>query len=315
MTLKKLYELIVKLGISRDPRGVAMREYFSAIRKEYRGLRGVERRYFDREALTNPFSDTRILYGDREHRVKKILVGIDIEAPEILLADKIREKDGLDLVIAHHPEGIAYAGLAEVMRVHNFILQKLGLHKEVVDDFVKERSNEVARRISSANHSRAVDAARLLNIPFLCCHTPSDNFVAGYLQALLDKSKPKKVGDIMNILYKIPEYTGALIRKAGPKIVLGKAGKKAGKVFVDMTGGTEGPKELFARLSQAGVGTLVCMHLSEEHFAKVKPEHINVVIAGHMASDNLGLNLLFDKIESVEKLDIECCSGFERIRR
>ena len=82
-----------------------------------------------------------------------------------------------------------------------------------------------------------------------------------------------------------------------------------------MTGGTEGPKELFARLSQAGVGTLVCMHLSEEHFAKVKPEHINVVIAGHMASDNLGLNLLFDKIESVEKLDIECCSGFERIRR
>ena len=82
-----------------------------------------------------------------------------------------------------------------------------------------------------------------------------------------------------------------------------------------MTGGTEGPKELFGRLSQAGVKTLVCMHLSEEHFSRAKPEHINVVIAGHIASDNLGMNLLLDKIETHEKLDLLCCSGFKRIKR
>ena len=139
--------------------------------------------------------------------------------------------------------------------------------------------------------------------------------MAGYLQAFIDKGRPKRVTDALNILYKIPEYREAAARKAGPKIILGKAENKAGKVFIDMTGGTEGPKELFGRLSQAGVSTLVCMHLSEEHFAKAKPEHLNVIVAGHIASDTLGLNLLFDEIERIEKLDIICCSGFKRIRQ
>jgi len=82
-----------------------------------------------------------------------------------------------------------------------------------------------------------------------------------------------------------------------------------------MTGGTEGPKKIFPRLSQAGVGTIVAMHLSEEHYKHAKGEHINVVIAGHIASDNLGLNLLLDEIEKKEKLNIIQCSGFVRVRR
>jgi len=59
----------------------------------------------------------------------------------------------------------------------------------------------------------------------------------------------------------------------------------------------------------------VAMHLSEEHFKQAKGEHINVVIAGHIASDNLGLNLILDQIEKVEELKIINCSGFVRIRR
>nr|HPN89055.1 NGG1p interacting factor NIF3 [Candidatus Omnitrophota bacterium] len=71
---------------------------------------------------------------------------------------------------------------------------------------------------------------------------------------------------------------------------------------------------IFARLSQAGIKTLVCMHLSEEHFKKVQTEYLNVIIAGHIASDNLGLNLLLDKIEKKNKLDIIACSGFRRFK-
>jgi hypothetical protein len=40
-----------------------------------------------------------------------------------------------------------------------------------------------------------------------------------------------------------------------------------------------------------------------------------VVIAGHISSDTLGLNLLLDRIEKEEKLETICCSGFYRIRR
>jgi putative NIF3 family GTP cyclohydrolase 1 type 2 len=57
------------------------------------------------------------------------------------------------------------------------------------------------------------------------------------------------------------------------------------------------------------------MHLSEEHFKKVKEKHINVVVAGHIASDNIGMNLLLDKIQQKGKLEIIGCSGFRRIER
>ncbi|MCM8761492.1 MAG: NGG1p interacting factor NIF3, partial [Candidatus Omnitrophica bacterium] len=70
-----------------------------------------------------------------------------------------------------------------------------------------------------------------------------------------------------------------------------------------------------SRLSQAGVGTIVAMHLSEEHFKHAKEEFINVIIAGHIASDTLGLNLLLDEIEKVEDIKVIPCSGFVRVKR
>ena len=84
-----------------------------------------------------------------------------------------------------------------------------------------------------------------------------------------------------------------------------------------MTGGTEGSKDVFDKLYRAGVRTLVSMHLSEEHFKKVKDANLNVVIAGHISSDNLGMNLLLDKVEEYAKQDFEviACSGFTRIKR
>jgi hypothetical protein len=41
------------------------------------------------------------------------------------------------------------------------------------------------------------------------------------------------------------------------------------------------------------------------------------VIAGHISSDTLGLNLLLDRVEkaSGEKLEVINCSGFRRISR
>jgi hypothetical protein len=57
------------------------------------------------------------------------------------------------------------------------------------------------------------------------------------------------------------------------------------------------------------------MHLSEEHLKNAKKANLNVVIAGHISSDVLGLNLLFDEVEKEGKLEFVSVSGFERIRR
>jgi putative NIF3 family GTP cyclohydrolase 1 type 2 len=132
---------------------------------------------------------------------------------------------------------------------------------------------------------------------------------------MIASKKPKDLCEIMDILNSIEEYKIASREHVAPCILFGKPDSRAGKIFVDMTGGTEGPKDIIDNLLTAGVGTLVGMHLSEEHYKKLQGKNINVIIAGHIASDNLGMNLLLDKIERSSKLKILACSGFRRVKR
>jgi hypothetical protein len=162
---------------------------------------------------------------------------------------------------------------------------------------------------------RSVDAARLLDMPFICVHTPADNQVADFMLRLFQREKPEKVEDILALLNQIPEYQEAARMNAGPRLLLGNPKRPAGKIFLEMTGGTEGPKEVYAGLYKSGIRTLVSMHLGEEHFTKVRDANLNVVIAGHISSDNLGLNLLLDKIEKEQKFITTACSGFRRVKR
>lgn len=290
MRLSRFYNLAVKFGADRDPRK-------------------------NRSAIT--FPDTAILFGRPDTEVRKILVGIDVEAPELLLGDRIRAAQGLDLVVAHHPEGSAYANLYKVMQLQVDMLVKLGIPAKIAQELLDERKREVERRVLPQNHMRAPDTARLLGLPFMCVHTPADNHVYSFIQGLLDKAKPKKVKDIVDILMEIPEYKNAAKYFAGPKIILGSPARQVGKCLVEMTGGTEGSKDAFDKIYKAGVRTLVSMHLSEEHLKKVKDANLNVVIAGHVSSDTLGLNLLLDRIESQAQEDFEVieCSGFRRVKR
>jgi putative NIF3 family GTP cyclohydrolase 1 type 2 len=136
-----------------------------------------------------------------------------------------------------------------------------------------------------------------------------------FLERLFDRKKPARVRDVLQLLKTIPEYQDAMVNGTGPNLIAGKENNKTGRIFVDMTGGTEGSKKVFARLSQVGVGTIVAMHLSEEHFKKAKAEFINVIIAGHIASDTLGLNLILDELTKRYNFNIIPCSGFARVKR
>ncbi|MCX5703619.1 MAG: NGG1p interacting factor NIF3 [Candidatus Omnitrophica bacterium] len=288
MKLSHLYNQAVKLGSERDPRP---------------------------QTRISSYPDTAILYGDPDAQIQNVLVGIDIEVGELLLADRIRKELSLDLVIAHHPEGAAYAALYEVMQLQVDILKKAGIAGEVAQELLDERKREVERRILPQNHMRPVDAARLLDLPFMCIHTPADNHVFWFIKKIMESEKPKKVQDIVDILMGIPEYQAAEENLVGPRIILGNPQREVGKILVELTGGTEGSRDVFDKLYKVGVRTLICMHLSEEHFKKVKDANLNVVIAGHISSDTLGLNLLLDRIEKEETLQITGCSGFSRIRR
>jgi len=317
LKLSKIYDFVIKEGIAADPRGKdIIFKALAGVKKEYEALKEKDKVLFDKERLSNPYADTRIVNGDHATEVKKVLLGIDIEVGEVLLADRlIQTGKKIDLVLSHHPEGSAYANFYEVMGMQADILNKFGVPINIAEGMLKERMREVERRVMPANHTRAVDAARLLGLPLMCCHTPADNHVVSYLQRLFDTNKPDTVGEILEALKEIPEYREGIKINAGPRILFGDPKNRAGKIFVDMTGGTEGPKDIFGKLETAGIGTIVAMHLGEEHLKNVQKGHINVVIAGHIQSDNLGLNLLLDKFTKEDKLEFIECSGFKRIAR
>jgi len=317
LQLGAIYDFFIREGQKADVRGAkVVQQVFQAARAEQRGLDRKLRQFFDSERLKNPYSDTRILFGDRKQEIRRVLVGIDIDVAELLLADRLSQSgQKIDLALSHHPSGLALAGLTEVMDMHVDLLTELGLKPEVALDFMAKRKDEVSLRLQSANSERVVDAARILNIPFLCCHTPADNHVTSYLTRKMTRQKPKTLGAVMKLLLREPEYAQAQHYKMGPKILVGKDSDKAGRVVVDMTGGTEGSKDVFPRMSQNGVDTLLVMHLSDGHLSKIKNEHIKVVNAGHIASDNLGMNLLLDKLERQTDIEWVECSGFRRVRR
>lgn len=318
MKIEQLYKKAVETGIENDLRGKEdIKRILKSEKEKFKELKDEEKESYDRDRLFNPYSDTRVLNGDLNTGVKKAIVGIDMEAGEILLTYLLNKdlSQKIDLIIAHHPEGYALAQLYDVMRLQADLLASYGVTISVAEQLMEKRISEIERRLMPVNHNRAVDIARVLGIPMMCIHTPADNCVTNYLKKTFEKKKPYQLKDLMKILKGIPEYKNLEKLQVPSKIVSGSENNKCGKIYVDMTGGTEGSKEIFEKYANSGISTLVCMHLSEEHLENAKKAKLNVVIAGHIASDVLGLNLLFDEIEKEEKLEFVCVSGFERIRK
>jgi putative NIF3 family GTP cyclohydrolase 1 type 2 len=317
MKLGVLFERALAEGRKNDPRGQSqIRREIKALREAYAEMSERRKKSFDRERLDNPYADTRILFGAPSMEVKNLLAGIDIDVGEIMLADRLRSGGkNVDLVLSHHPVGRAYAGFYNVMHMQADILSRLGVPINIAESLLEERIREVEHRVMPVNHTRTVDAARLVNVPLACVHTPADNCAATYLQRLFDRKKPALLRNIIDLLEEIPEYQTAMENNAPPRIISGKEGRRTGKIFVDMTGGTEGSVKILEKLAQAGVGTLVGMHLSEKHLEEAKKHNLNVVIAGHISSDALGLNLLLDAICAKERIEVITCSGFTRVKR
>ncbi len=313
MKINEIYNLAIEMGIEADFRGKEeIEKGLKRLREKYEKMEAEEKEEFDLERLENPFSDTRILFGNPQKEVKKVLVGIDIDGEELLLAEKLGD---IDLVISHHPRGKALAGLDDVMQLQVDILAKYGVPVNIAEKLLRKRIEEVARGLFPQNHNRPVDMARYLKLPFLCLHTPCDNLAAKFVDEKLKKDKPVFLEEIIKSLKEIPEYKEAISIGAGPRIFVGEKENRAGKIVItEMTGGTEGAPEIYEKLAQAGAGTIVGMHISEKHREEAEKANVNVVIAGHISSDSLGMNLFLDELEK-RGIEIVPCSGLIRISR
>jgi len=316
LKIREIYELAVRKGIENDPRSQeAVLKLLEKEKQNFEKLKEDEKAEFDQDRLFNPYSDTRVLFGDLDREVKRVLAGIDMETGEVLLAERLSSRGRpVDLIIAHHPEGKAMAALYQVMRLQEDVLASFGVPINIAEGIMASRINEAKWGLMPLNHNRAVDAAKIFDIPLMCVHTAADNLVQNYLQRMIDEAKPETLDELVKAIKKIPEYAEAVKYNAGPAIVIGSKEKRAGRIMVDMTGGTSGSSDAYAKLAVAGVGTLVVMHIGEKHRKEAEKNHINVVVAGHMASDSLGMNLFLDELVR-RGIEVIPCAGLLRYER
>ena len=312
MNVKQIFDLAIELGINADLRGKpAVLKMLKRKKEQYEKLNEEQKEEFDEEALSNPYLDSRIHF-DSGKPVKKILTGIDMEGDEVLLADKMKD---IDLILAHHPRGKALANLADVMHLQAEVYAQYRVPINIAEAVQKERIEEVARGVNPINHYRPINIAEILGVSYINVHTPADNLVANFLRKKIENANPEYVGDILKLLKEIPEYREAIKQGTGPCLFTGNPENRCGKVAItEITGGTEPSKKIYEKIAQAGVGTIVCMHLSEEHKKEAEAAHINAIIAGHISSDSLGMNLFLDELEK-KGIEIIPCSGLIRVKR
>jgi putative NIF3 family GTP cyclohydrolase 1 type 2 len=312
MNLQQIYKLAIEMGIKSDFRTKEhIAKELKRTREKYEKLSRDKKEIFDAEKLTNPYSDTRIHFDNGEKNIKKVMVGIDIDTAELMMAEEL----DIETVIGHHPVGMGLAGLDDAMHLQADVLAQYGVPINIAESLMKIRISEVTRGVSAANHYKAVDSAKLLKIGFVNVHTPADNLVANFVDKKIKKDKPEYVGEIIKSLLEIPEYKEAAKKGFGPMIFTGSEDSKAGKIaLTEITGGTEGSKGMYEKLSQVGIVTVIGRHISEENRKEAEKYHINVVIAGHISSDSLGMNLFLDELQK-KGIEIVPCSGLIRFSR
>jgi len=316
MKLQDIYRLAVQLGVDADPRGMeGVAKELAKAQQAFNKLDPEDKAYFDSETLVNPYADTRILAGDLNLEVSKIFCGVDIESGEVAVADALnRHGFGIDLLLAHHPEGAALAALPEVMGLQSGYLASVGVRPNLAESLMDDRIKEVRKSIGVTNHLRAVHSAQLLGLAFMCVHTPCDNLVNRFVGDFLAAEQPPTLDDLCKCLRKIPEYRFSAEHHNPAFIVSGSGSHSVGKIWMDFTGGTSGHKDSLQALANAGISTVVCMHATDDMVKVAKEARLNMVIAGHIASDNVGLNLFLDRLEATG-LEIVPASGLVRVKR
>lgn len=319
MTIQQIYKLAIEMGIKNDfrPRK-QIEKHLKRLKEKYASLSKKEKEIFDAEKLANPYIDSRINFDSGVKNIRTVMAGIDIDSAELMVARYLSNhnpKKPIDLAIAHHPTGKGLADLSDVMHLQADVLAQYGVPINIAEGLMKIKISEVSRSINPINHFKAADTARMVNISLMNVHTPADNLVAKFVEAKIKKDKPEYVSDILKSLLEIPEYKEAAKLGFGPTLFTGSEDNRVGKIaFTELTGGTEGSPKIYEKMAVAGIGTVISMHQSEEHRKEAEKAHINVVIAGHISSDSIGMNLFLDELEK-KGVKIMPCSGLIRISR
>ena len=120
------------------------------------------------------------------------------------------------------------------------------------------------------------------------------------LQQTLKEGNAKHTFEYVSELMDFPNYSRISSRAlgTGPKIFCGHPTDVSENCHTEVTVVMEGSAKMHEVMAASGVGTVIGMHMSEEH--KRSKAHINAIIAGHMSSRLHWLKFTPDELEKKE---------------
>lgn len=239
--------------------------------------------------------------------IERILLGIDVKAPELLLASRL----GYDCAISHHPiGGSATLHFHEVLWRHVDQMVAAGVPRKVAEETMREtiETRRVFASMTNYDHDRSV--ARLLDLPYMNIHTPLDE---------IGRRRMAEVADELDLEDTVAALVAGLRESHGEfrnaeteiEIHAGRAENPVGRIAVSHAAGTNGGYFVAKAYFDHGIDTVVYIHCRPADAAKLVAEYgteKNLVVTGHIASDAVGINPFVDALRE-RGLTVDCFSG------
>jgi putative NIF3 family GTP cyclohydrolase 1 type 2 len=241
--------------------------------------------------------------------VESALVGIDLESAELQLA----AREGFDLALAHHPAGgDARLQFPEVLDRQVELMTEHGVARDAAEDAVANLRQSAELGAHSSNYRHDPSVAALLDQPYLNLHLGPDELGRRRFAAAADDLvDDATVGDLVDALEgECPELREA---KTDVIVPVGDRDDAAGEVAIHHAAGTNGGASVARAYFEAGVDTVVYIHVGADDAATLREEvgdGKNLVVTGHIASDAVGMNELVAALEA-RGVDCTCISGLD----
>lgn len=252
--------------------------------------------------------------------IRRFVFALDVNVGLLHMAKQL----GFDAVVGHHPCGVL-PRRGEVYRRHVDLLESRGIPREKaaqalsdsIDSVVRRIDNQRFRMLSYESPNQTVlevDAARLLNLPFMNIHHPFDELGRRILQAKLDAAASRNphwtLKDVLATIEACPEarYASA-VYGISPRIFLGDPDAEAA-IAAFVHGALSAPNAPIIRFYwDNGVKTVVVLHGEFETLEKLKGERLGqLVLTGHFLGDSLGMTP-FIRAMREEGLEVVCMGG------
>jgi len=252
--------------------------------------------------------------------IKKFIFAMDVNVGLLHMAKQM----GFDAVVGHHPCGVLLHR-GEVYRRHIDLLEMHGIPREKSMAALSESIDTVARRMEN-NRFRMlhhecpnqtvleVDAARMLNLPFMNIHNPFDEAGRKILQLKIDQAAAKnpqlKLKDVLALIQNLPEARYAKdVYGISPRLFIGDPETEASKV-VFVHGALSAPHPAIIKFYwQNGFKTVVVLHGEFENLEKLRMEKQgNLILTGHFLGDSIGMTPFIRAIRQ-KGLEVVCMGG------